>query len=82
MKILTIDWTYILDIPGLYSLVHHDGKTFPSQIEEEANAFKAGYRNTNNSRLALSLNDPGHFRARKKAKAEGHPFTAIDTANK
>jgi hypothetical protein len=28
------DWTYILDMPGLYSLVRRDGKTFPSQFEE------------------------------------------------
>jgi hypothetical protein len=50
------DWTYILDMPGLYSLVHRDGKTFPSQLEEEANAFKAGYGNAKNARLVLSSN--------------------------
>jgi hypothetical protein len=75
------DWTYILDMPGLYSLVHRDGKTFPSQFEEEANAFKAGYGNANNARLALSFNStiPDIFEPGKKSKVEGRQFPAIDT---
>jgi hypothetical protein len=78
------DWTYILDMPGLHSLVRRDGKTFPSQLEEEANAFKAGYGNANNARLALSFNSmiPDIFEPGKKSKVEGHPFPAIDTVNK
>jgi hypothetical protein len=78
------DWTYILDMPGLYSLVRRDGKTFPSQLEQEANAFKAGYGNANNSRLVLSFNSmiPDIFEPGKKSKAGGHPFPAIDTVNK
>jgi hypothetical protein len=78
------DWTYMLDMPGLYSLVRRDGKTFPSQLEEEANAFKAGYGNTKNARLDLSFNSmiPDIFEPGKKSKVEGHPFSAIDTVNK
>jgi hypothetical protein len=78
------DWTYILDMPGLYSLVRRDGKTFPYQLEEEANAFKVGYGNANNARLALSFNSmiPYIFEPGKKSKVEGHPFPAIDTVNK
>jgi hypothetical protein len=78
------DWTYILDMPGLYSLVRHDGNTFPSQLEKEANDLKAGYGNANNARLALSFNSmiPDIFEPGKKSKVEGHPFPAIDTVNK
>jgi hypothetical protein len=78
------EWTYILNMPSLYSLVHRDCKTFPSQLEEEANAFKAGYRNAKNARLALSFNSmiPDIFEPGKKSKVEGHPFQAIDTVKK
>jgi hypothetical protein len=31
------EWTYILDMPGLCSLVCRDDNIFPSQLEEEAN---------------------------------------------
>jgi hypothetical protein len=77
------DWTYILDMSGLYSLVRRDGKTFLSQLEEEANVFNAGYGNANYARLALSFNSmiPDIFEPGKKSKLEGHPFPAIDTVN-
>jgi hypothetical protein len=65
-------------------MVRRYGKPFPSQIEEEANAFKAGYGNANNARLALSFKSmiPKIFEPGKKSKVEGHPFLAIDTVNK
>jgi hypothetical protein len=77
-------WSYILDMPGLYSLVLRDGKTFLSQLEEEVNAFKAGYGNTNNARMDLSFNSmiPDIFEPGKKSKVEGHPFPFIDTVSK
>jgi hypothetical protein len=78
------DWTYNLDMPGLYSLVRCDGKTFLSQLEEEANAFEAGYGNANNARLSFSFNStiPDIFELGKKSKVEGHTFLTIDTVNK
>jgi hypothetical protein len=78
------DWTYILDMPCLYSLVRRDGNTFPSQLVEEANAFKAGYGNAKNARLTLSFNSmiPDISEPGKKSKVEGHTFPAIDTVKK
>jgi hypothetical protein len=43
-------------MPGLYSLVHCDGKYFTALLDEEANACNAGYVYANNARLALSFN--------------------------
>jgi hypothetical protein len=37
--------TYILDIPGLYSLVRCNGNGFTAMFDEEENARTAGYDN-------------------------------------
>jgi hypothetical protein len=50
------DWTYILDMPGLYSLVRRNEKSVIALLDEEANVCKAGYGNANNARLDLSYN--------------------------
>jgi hypothetical protein len=74
-------------MPGLYRLVHRDGKGFTAILDEEANACKDGCgnaNNANNARLALSytsmvpyISEPG-----KKTKVEGHPFPAIVAVSK
>jgi hypothetical protein len=72
--------TYILDMPGLYSLLRRDGKCFTSMLDEEVNLSSLGYDNATNAHLALSYNSmvPDIFEPGKKTNIEGHPFPAID----
>jgi hypothetical protein len=77
-------WTYVLDIPGVYTLVQRDGKGFTAMLDEEVDVCKVGYYNANNPHITLSYTSmfPDIFKPDKTPKVEGRLFPAIDAVLK
>jgi hypothetical protein len=72
------DWKYVMDMPGLYSLVKTDGQSHKALLEEQANSTKVGYASAKQARLSLSfqsnipkLSGPG------KTNKTDHPFEKL-----
>jgi hypothetical protein len=49
------DWTYVMDMHTLYSLVKADVKNLKALFEEQYHSSKAGYASSKQARLSLSL---------------------------